>query len=503
MPIVKYKTMKYTYLLILFLLSSTIFALNSEFNINGKSGWNEIEIWKNIEKYQGKGGYNSLGLMSSIYYADETTDLLIHFDELNVVDSSGNYAVESNISNTQKEKIIGQGSGAFRGKEDSLTLYPGSGSIFAGGQILDSFSIEFWLNPSVFSERPVIISYQGTMQDSQGEYIPQKLTCIMEDRRLDWNFENFFYMDGKENTVELSGISPVLPGFWHHHLLRFNGETGIIEYLVDGKIEAIQYASETRSEDGTLYYPLISPSGKANLTLGWNFTGHMDEVRITRKFTKNPVISQFQGIKGSFISKTLELGRSYSILHKINVKHEIPKDSAIFFYYNISNNIVDMFDETKWREFTPGELLFHNNAGRYLQVKMELETNGDEDLTPVISDIQIVYEENLQPLSPAGFHIEQGDKRVTLSWSNISEPDIKGYIIYYGTNKGNYFGTDALEGASPLIIEGKKNTSITLNDLKNGELYHFAVAAYDSAGIEYPGKLSGEITSRPALRKDY
>ncbi len=126
-----------------------------------------------------------------------------------------------------------------------------------------------------------------------------------------------------------------------------------------------------------------------------------------------------------------------------------------------------------------------------------MQTDGEEILSPLVTNIQVTYEKNLKPLTPSSFHGIGNESSVTLSWSNMTEPDIKGYIIYYGKSKGVYFGKDAMEGSSPLIVFGKESTSLTVNGLSNDQLYHFAIAAFDDAGIEYPGELSTEITCRP------
>ncbi len=499
----KYKTMKSISILLLFLLlASSLFSLSTDLSLRGDSGWGKIEKLDNIELYPWNGEYSSLGLKSSIYEPDKFTDLLIHFDDSGIYDASGNYMVESRITTTDMEKVMGNGSGVFRGAEESVILYPGSESMFSNGLLLNSFSIEFWLKPSGFSEDSALISYQGTLRDKEGELVPQELICSMKNRKLTWEFTNLFYMNGENTNIKLSGLTSIIPGIWHHHLLRFDSSSGLIEYLVDGELEAVQYSSKSGVEDGSIHFPLISLSGATKLTLGKNFTGYMDEIRVSKSFIQNPVLFRYQGTRGSAVSQIVDLGRLDSKLEKIIVEHEIPGDSAIFFHYNISNKLEDMFDETKWMDFFPAERLLYNNRGRYLRIKLEIRPDGEEILTPLVSDIQIRYEENLPPLAPAYLHAEGKNSSVILSWPRMSEPDIEGYLLYYGTKKGEYFGSGAIEGASPLLVPDKNITSLTVHGLNNGELYHFAIAAYDSAGTKYPGKFSNEITSRPAVTRD-
>lgn len=497
----KYRTMKYISILLI-ILPIALFPLSTELSLGGNSGWVELEKLDNIEIYPGEGGYSSLGLKSSVYRPDEFSDLLIQFDDSIIYDISGNYIIESQIETTDTKKVMGNGAGVFRGSDESVTLFPGPQSMFSKGQVLDSFSIEFWLNPSRFSEDSVIISYQGTLRDKNGKLVPQVLACFMKDRKLTWEFNNLFYMDGDDTHVRLRGITSIIPDVWHHHLLRFDSSTGLIEYLVDGELEAVLYSSYSGTEDGSIHFPVISASVNAEFIIGKNFTGYMDEIRITKSFVQKPILFRYQKSMGSTVSKIIDLGRSESILEKIIVEYEIPKDSALFFHYNISDKLEDMFDETKWSTFLSTERILNNNRGKYLRIKLEFLPDGEEMLTPMVSDIKIRYIENLPPLAPGYLHAEGRNSSVHLSWPHMSNPDIEGYLIYYGTEKGVYLGVDALEGESPLLISDRNITSLIVHGLTNGELYHFTIAAYDGAGIKHPGDLLKEITCRPDVSKD-
>lgn len=484
-------------ILLLLYFTDLLFSLDSNISIGGAAGWEQVETWDNVELIDGKNGYTSIGLKSALYKADELTDLLIHFDNTEIVDSSGNYLLVSHIENTHTKKVLGNSSGVFRGSEESIILYPGPDAIFSGKDVLDNFSIEFWLNPSRFSKNSTLISYQGTLIDPKGNFVPQELSCSIEDRKLIWKLNNIFFTEEKNTNIELQGLSSVIPGKWHHHQLRFDGSSGLIEYLIDGQLEAIQYASITGKEDGTIFYPLISSSGNNHLVIGKDFTGYMDELRISKDLILDPVLRRYQETSGSTVSKIIDFGRPVSILKKIILDHDIPQDSAIIYKYNISDNLESMFDESKWIVFHPPKMFLSQNKGRYFRIRMDMKTDGEESMTPSLSWLNLIYEKNLQPISPSYLHGTAKENSVTLSWPELSEQDIEGYLIYYGTQKGVYFGSDAMEGSSPLTVQGKEITNITINGLKTGQLYHFSIAAYDSAGPDYPGLLSKEITVRP------
>jgi len=86
----------------------------------------------------------------------------------------------------------------------------------------------------------------------------------------------------------------------------------------------------------------------------------------------------------------------------------------------------------------------------------------------------------------------------TLAWDANSEPDLAGYILYYGIESRGcvldpedetfiYTGPQARQGASPIVIslsglEDPANPGYTLYGLEDGIEYYFAVTAFDLAG---------------------
>jgi hypothetical protein len=63
---------------------------------------------------------------------------------------------------------------------------------------------------------------------------------------------------------------------------------------------------------------------------------------------------------------------------------------------------------------------------------------------------------------------------VTLAWDPNDEPDLAGYIIYYGSQSG-YYDYDVDVGNS---------NSVTISGLAEDVMYYFVVTAYDVAGNE-------------------
>lgn len=80
---------------------------------------------------------------------------------------------------------------------------------------------------------------------------------------------------------------------------------------------------------------------------------------------------------------------------------------------------------------------------------------------------------------------------VTLAWDANAEPDLAGYILYYGTASRNY----------PNSVDVGNTNSHELTNLTAGQTYYFAVTAYDSQGNEsaYSNEISHTI---PAVDSD-
>jgi len=69
---------------------------------------------------------------------------------------------------------------------------------------------------------------------------------------------------------------------------------------------------------------------------------------------------------------------------------------------------------------------------------------------------------------------------ISLGWD--PEAGVAGYIVYYGTESGNY--TNELDLGT--------NACVTINGLQPGLTYYFAISSYDTNDLQSP--LSGEIS---------
>ncbi len=73
---------------------------------------------------------------------------------------------------------------------------------------------------------------------------------------------------------------------------------------------------------------------------------------------------------------------------------------------------------------------------------------------------------------------------ITLTWNPNEEPNVAGYKLYYkaGTPDLPLDGLNAAEGDSPIDVGTA--TTVTLNVPDDGQIYYFAVTAYNTSGYE-------------------
>ncbi len=69
-------------------------------------------------------------------------------------------------------------------------------------------------------------------------------------------------------------------------------------------------------------------------------------------------------------------------------------------------------------------------------------------------------------------------------------------MIYYGDKPGEYFGSDAIEGPSP--IDAGNSESFVLTGMENGKLYYITLVSYDNAQPPHYSDLGAEISVRPS-----
>lgn len=400
-------------------------------------------------------------------------------------------------------------------------------ALFAAGRHIRDFSLEFWLYPLNMENGEQILSWTSSMpaqkfsaRTASREYFSQKIQCAAVKNKLQWTFQNFFSAPGGEKHINLTltGDSTVVPKTWSHHLIRFDSDTGLLEYLVNGKVETIVYASSTGGEGGEVYTPVIGEGG--SFVLGGRFSGLMDEFKI-RGGSSEPGLQKYAPRGGRMETRVIDLGERSSGILKLeasggrialagrSVRNEyagqgdfrFTDNSAIQFFIRTADNPYRWTD-ADWRPVMPGTALPAGLNGRYVQLAAVFYPSGDGETSPYLEELRIVYRPDEPPLPPARLMAVAADGAVELSWRNSPSADTSGYLVYYGLARGEYFGESAVIGASP--IDAGKRTGLRIEGLENGVVYYFAVAAYKGNPADplrdtslNVGEFSREESARP------
>lgn len=465
-------------------------------------------------------------LAPAAYKKENSTDLLLHFDSDTLTDSWGGWEITNGrnaYSLDRSRAAIGLASASFnRGASSVLSLLPGRGALLEKGSRFRDFSIEFWLYPAMAENGEVILSWQS-LRGVGVSGLPQGITCSVMGGRVAWVFQGFFQRPSMSPTaaqntrIELRAKTPLLPHAWSHHLLRFDGDSGLLEYVVDGSTEATAYATssghEGRGSTADVFVPVVGAASP--LKLCPSYSGLLDELRISRRFVDDPQLSGFGQDPGRILSPVADLGYGHSRLVSVDLAGKQPGATAIELSYRISDEWVGWREDLPgWTPFRPGEKLPSSAVGRYVQIRADLYPDGSGRLSPSLSSLVLHYEADPLPPPPARVIATARDRAVELRWTRVPEADLGGYLIYYGSRSGSYFGTEAVEGQSPIDVGNL--SSFTLTGLPNGSLFYFVVAAYDAAGLSLAadesqyapartgttravraGEFSTEVTARP------
>lgn len=424
-------------------------------------------------------------------------DLYLGFDGTIPRDAAGKWAVETIGPYARAPGRFGEGAGTFRAPQTKLDLRPRDSTLFRPDEPLGDFSIEFWLNPARADSGEIVMLWKSTRRIARGSQA-QQLTALVLRNRMTFGFVNFFSdTAGREHSLSLQGTSILVPGRWSHHLVRHDAATGLLEYLMDGKPEAVAYATSTGRQGGALLAAISGGVGR--LELAPNYTGLLDEFIIQPRFVEKPMLAKYHASGGTAFSPVFDLGATNSQLISISAATRIPGDAAVHWSYRLADSSVSWTDSfPEWKPFLPGQALDIGAKGRYVQIKMHLYPDGSGEQTPLVSSVTFNYEPDLPPAPPGRISATPGDGSISVYWSPATEADVRGFMLYYGYAPGDYFGTDAIQGPSPIIIRGADTSSAVLTGLTNGRLYYLAVAGFDAANPPHVGDFSREVTARPS-----
>ncbi len=493
---------KLSFLIISFCLSlsSAIFSQEKTIVLGGKKGWPSLSKMDGIVSGKGKFGYDAMELATNSRSMDSNTDILIDFEKKEVKDITGNYSVTSNSLVTSENAIMGKSAGLARGK-GGVRLSGNRNTIFGKEGQVGSFTIEFWLKPSIAENGETVFSWRSSRAVA-GYPLYQMIVASFYGNHLEWSFTNVFngYVENG-GDVKLSSYRTIIPETWMYHSLSFDEETGVLEYRINGLLESLIYVTTNGHESGgSVYSPMFGVP--ANIDICPEYTGLIDDFRIQRT-SKNESsldlrVDTYKVEGGRLESQPILLSQGASI-ESINAIFDKPSQTEIAFYVRSGDNFYSWDDNSpEWIPIKPGQKI-ENVCGLYFQVAVELFPDGKGSKTPSITQIDINYKEVPAPYAPFKLNAYASDGSVILSWAHSVDDSAGGYYVFYGERPGEYLGREAVEGSSP--IDAGNITTIKLTGLKNGKIYYFAVASYSRYDSRIMGELSSEVFARPSKER--
>jgi len=467
-----------------------------------EAGWKDFPMLSGTGFQREKDGSLNLVLAASEYTADDDTDLLVHFND-KLKDEAVRYRITPAPTFVQRGfSALGGGSGVFRG-ETPLVLQATSEALLSAGKGWGDFSIEFWLYPAKADDGETVFEWQGG-RTSSGIFESQDLRATFEDSHLVWTFQNLFAASPALPAVTLAvrGASVTIPKQWHHHLLRYQASTGLLEYLVDGKTEGLTYATPSGTEDGRPYGAVTGPRTKGELILGGKYQGAMDELRITRAWVDQPQRDRFLAdfaARGTAISRIFDLRFPGSTLGSVKVRSATPGETSLVWSFRMADTIRYQWtfsgdtakslaapeaEEDSWIRFTPGQDLTRIAAGRYLQLRIDLLPSGTGNDTPRVNEVVVDARPSPPPPTPSGLEVIPGDGQITVRWRPVLQGTPDGYYVFVSPRPN--------QATEPIDVG--KVTEYVLTGLANDQIYYVSVASHRSTAV---GALSRELATRP------
>lgn len=476
-----------------------IFATEKSFVLGGNEGWEKFTSTADgLVMTKGLYGYQGWQIAAKNHNVNSKTDLYLSFEnekKTKTSDETGKYTVIEENLYFSSNSAVGTKAGVSRHNDAFIVLMGNKESIFGKAGPTGSFSMEFWLKPSVCVSGENIFFWRSSKNNMQySDY--QTLDVGFMNGKMEWKFLNIFCdVNGKGKDIYVKSSSTILPEKWTHHYLCYDEEEGMIEYYLDGKLEDLVYTTDNGSSYGQF---LISDLGTpSKVEICKNFSGSIDEFIISQEIRHFlDTDKEFKYIP-SFVSVPLKSEKNGCKIIKVESLSTIPNQTDLQFFIRSSDSSYSMIDEDKLKN---GWVKIKDNIplqqveGRYFQIAAFFYSDGELEKSPILTQIEIKYEEPDLPIPPSKIYSETKDGMISVFWTNNNMDDRYGYILYYGTKSGSYIGVGLDQGNSP--IDCGQKTSITLSGLEVGKIYYFTVASYLKDYPEIIGETTKEIYDR-------
>ncbi|THB62768.1 MAG: hypothetical protein D6B26_06875, partial [Spirochaetaceae bacterium] len=450
--------------------------------LGGLQQWGEMQSLQAAQVYM-RHGQQVIGLAPMQPDAGPDTQLLLHFDALPSYDEAGKFLIEQDISRLVADDTArGDGAGIFSRRP--MRLLNQYADFFRPDTLQHGFTLSFFLYSPALRDGEEIISWRGMAETPQGLQV-QQFKAIILNRRVVLSLESMLKADGDTlKSIEIAGDRDLLPRRWTHHFFRYSAETGLLEYYVNGVIRAVKYATSTGREGGSGWPLHIGGLSGTEMIIGEGLSGMLDELLISSAPEALPEDRIVRAEPGRAVSVPLELRDVRNRITEINVQVNEPGSTRVSPYFKIGSWLEPNGDvQGEWRPLE--EMAFRNDQmendddsfrGRFVQLRFDLQADGDGSNSPEVVEAAVVYEELPPLIVPAGVSVAVEGNGLRVSWNKVHDRTIGGYKVFFGTAPGEYFGEDAVAGISPLDVG--LQTSVLLTGLRQDKVYYFSVVSY-------------------------
>ncbi len=488
-------TKKCLFILLLLLIVNVIHSDEKEILLGGDAGWDNFSSSQNISFTEsGRYGKRAIQVSTASQSIHASMDLLLDFEQnIQFADITENYSVSQSSISATSNSIMGNFAALGKGASNGIRLSGNKGSLFGTEGVMGSFTISFWLNPSLVENGETIFKW-GSSRNVQNNPKYQAISAMFFSNKLEWTFTNIFanFQDFKDITLKSASL--IIPNTWALHTISFDSNSGIIEYRINGKIEDIQYATNSGKSDPNVYSAILGKP--ADIILCSDYTGRIDDFYISREFFQ-PSFRQtiYNTDGGHFETQPLGPYPAGSTITGMSAISEVPPQTDIQYFVRASDNYFEWTDTSpEWVPVNENESI-QNVRGQWFQVAATLYTDGAGQKTPILTEIKLQYDESEPPQAPVKVFADAGNGFVDISWLASAGTSPDGYMIYYGESPGEYLGQIAIQGSSPIDVG--QTLSYRISGLQNGKIYYFSIVAYTYAPRKSLGPFSQEVYARP------
>ena len=445
-------------------------------------------------------GKNYIGLSEISDF--QKNDLFIDFEKNSLALENYKILYNSFVLNTV-EKFSGNSSGKFTFSDSYIKLLPLETSIFYPGSEVGSFTIEFWLYPYKSYDKQYIVSFFGeninTLERKRNGF-----AIFIENGKIKYRFENFFFDKQKMNSIEILEIEEEKPlnlYKWEHHAISYDIKNGKLIVFRNGIEEKVLWLTESSKKGGGIYYPYVEKTLNSPIIIGKNSFFLLDNLMFLKDFTTQFNLFPLNKKEAILITKVMKISDNFFNLTDIKLNSKSDNYTFIKLGYRISEKVFSPYDEkipwiyiNKENFISPTSM----NSGKYLQLKMLVYPEvAIEDVK--ICSISVNYNVDENPYTPQIVKIIPKDEKVEIFWIPSPEEDIIGYEIYYGNESKNYICNDSKEGPSPVFVkkqfDGLQIHRATLS-LSNEKPYFISLRTIDKNG--HKSEYSKEVYVRPS-----